>query len=279
LIRISSPAVRQAAWVSLAFAFGVAAVGAWWLYATRVAGDPFPARFVAWTLAGGVATALLAIAMARTFRPIHETHRPSDGGSPSIASRIPFEPPAARPEMLRSLGLPNALTLVRFVLIAPTVVLLVDGRNLEALVCYIVLFATDVADGIVARRRGLTSEFGVVADPLADVASTFAIFTVFVLQGLCPLWLYALLAFRYAMLFVGSVGLFWTTGPFEFRATIPGKIVGVVQAAGASLVMVGPLWGGLTPGTEGVLFPILGIGFASIVVSQAIIGWRLARRR
>jgi cardiolipin synthase len=218
-------------------------------------------RFVAWTLLGGVATAALAVSMSPTFR------RASPAGSQDDDLRLP------------PLGLPNALTLLRFVLIAPTVVLLLDGRTLEALVCYIVLFATDVADGIVARRRGLESEFGVVADPLADVASTFAVFTVFVVQGLCPPWLYAVLSFRYAMLFVGSVGLFWVSGPFEFRATIPGKIVGVVQAAGASLVMVGPLWGGLAPSIEGVLFAFLGIGFASIVVSQAIIGWRLIRRR
>jgi cardiolipin synthase len=242
--------------VSLATSLGAAVLGAWWLHATRVAGDPPAVRFVTWTLLGGVATALLALSMWRTFRR---------GAAPGYS--------------LSSLGIPNALTLVRFVLIAPTVVLLADRRYFEALVCYIVLFATDVADGIVARRRGLTSEFGVVADPLADVASTFAIFTVFAIQGLCPPWLYGLLAFRYATLLVGSIGLLWATGPIEFKATIPGKIVGVVQAAGASLVMIGPLRGGLAPSTEAVLFTVLGIGFASIVVSQAMNGWRLARRR
>ena len=157
--------------------------------------------------------------------------------------------------------------------------LLADARYLEALAVYVGLFATDVADGIVARRRDLASDFGTVADPLADVASTFAIFTVFVLHGLCPPWLYALLCLRYAMLFVGSVGLFLASGPFTFQATVPGKIVGVVQAAGAALVVGGAMAGGLDAPTERVLFAFLGIGFASIVVSQVAIGWRLARRR
>lgn len=260
------PVVRQAAWVSLLAAFGVAALGAWWLHATRVAGDPALGRFIAWTVSGGVVTTLLAVSMSSMFRSAPAS------APPAVNARDEHIP-------LASLGLPNALTLVRFVLIAPTVVLLADSRYLEALACYVVLFATDVADGIVARRRGLASDFGVIADPLADVASTFAIFTVFVVQGLCPGWLYGLLAFRYAMLFVGSIGLFWVTGPFEFRATVPGKIVGVIQAAGALLIMLGPLGGGLAPSTEGVLFTFLGIGFASIVVSQARIGWRLLRRR
>lgn len=255
--------------MSVAASLGIAALGTLWLHATRVSGGPPIARFVAWTLFGGVVTAVLAVRIAATY----SVARP--GGRPLAATG------SASPRyiLLTSLGIPNALTLVRFVLIAPTVVLLADARHLEALACYIVLFATDVADGIVARRRGLTSAFGVVADPLADVASTFAIFTVFVVRGLCPPWLYVLLSFRYAMLFLGSCGLYLATGPVEFKATIPGKVVGVVQAAGVSLVIAGPLWGGLAPSVEGVLFAFLGIGFASIVVSQAVIGWRILRRR
>ncbi|HXV13996.1 MAG TPA: CDP-alcohol phosphatidyltransferase family protein, partial [Candidatus Krumholzibacteria bacterium] len=244
--------VREGVLASLATAVVAAALGALWLFATRVASDPPASRFVVWTLAGGVATAVLAVAMSRLF----------GRGS----------------ERLTSLGLPNALTLARLVLIAPTVVLLLDARYPEALVCYFVLFATDVADGIVARRRGTVSEFGVVADPLADVLSTFAIFTVFLVRGWCPLWLYALLSARYAMLFVGSFFLFLASGPFTFRATVPGKIVGVVQAFGACLVIGGAMAGGLDPAIEKVLFAFLGIGFASIVLSQAVIGWRLARR-
>lgn len=249
--------VRDAVLVSLAMALVVAVSGAAWLQLTRVASDPPVTGFVGWVLAGGVATALLCRAMSPTFRT---------GAAPDEVR-------------LASLGLPNALTLLRFVLIAPTVVLLVDARYPEALGCYVVLFATDVADGIEARRRNLTSEFGVVADPLADVVSTFAVFTVFVIQGLCPPWLYALLCVRYAMLALGSAGLRMATGPFSFQATVPGKIVGVVQAFGASLLIAGAHMGGLDASTERVLFAFLGIGFASIVVSQAVIGWRLARRR
>jgi cardiolipin synthase len=247
--------VRDAVLASFATACVVALLGAAWLHATHVASDPPLVRFVAWTFLGGVATALLALLMSPTFRRAEANHR------------------------LASLGLPNILTLARFVLIAPTVVLLADARYPEALACYVVLFATDVADGIVARRCHLASEFGVVADPLADVASTFAIFTVFVRQGLCPPWLYALLCVRYAMLFGGSFGLFLATGPFRFNATAPGKIVGVVQAAAASLVIAGAIAGGLDGRTEGVLFTFLGIGFASIVISQVLMGWRLLRRR
>jgi cardiolipin synthase (CMP-forming) len=252
--------VRQAAVVSLAGAAVAALIGAAWLSATGIASDPPVSNFVVPTLLGGVASALLALGMKKTFR------RPGEAdGRPG--------------ESLERLGVPNGLTLVRFVLIAPTVIFLLQRRYPEALVVYAVLFTTDVADGVIARRRGLESEFGVIADPLADIASTFAVFSVLFVQGLFPGWVYAILIIRYLTLGVGSLLIRVLATPFTFKATLPGKIVGVVQAAAACLIFVGAMAGGLGPRTERVLFAFLGIGFASIVASQAVIGWRLVRRR
>ena len=251
--------VGSAIVVSIAAAGAAALLGAAWLSATRIASDPPIASFVVATLLGGIATAVLSVGMGRTFR------RPADASG------------ARRP--LDRLGLPNGLTILRFVLIAPATVLLAQQRYAEALVVYAALFMTDVADGVIARRHGLESEFGVIADPLADIASTFAVFTVLFVQGLCPGWVYAILIIRYASLFVGSLLIRVLTTPFDFKATIPGKIVGVVQTAGVCLIVAGVLAGGLDPRIERVLFAFLGIGFASIVASQAVIGWRLVRRR
>ena len=178
----------------------------------------------------------------------------------------------------KRLGIANALTLARLALIAPTVSLLVDGHSTAAVACYVILIATDVADGIVARRRGETSTFGMFLDPLADILSTFAVFTFFAIEGWIPVWLYVLLLVRYLMLCIGSLVLSHTVGPMEFHATIPGKIVGVVQAAGVLWIMHAAAGGdGPVPG-DGPLFAFLGIGFLSIVVSQAIIGYRHVRR-
>jgi phosphatidylglycerophosphate synthase len=170
------------------------------------------------------------------------------------------------------------LTILRLALTAPTAWLLVRGHYLSASIAYGVLIATDVADGIIARRRNETTPFGMFLDPLADILSTFAMFTVFVVGGWVPLWLYLLLAVRYLMLCVGALVLSRTSGPMEFRATVPGKIVGVVQAAGVLWIMHAAAGeAGRVPG-DGALFAFLGIGFLSIVVSQAIIGYRHVRR-
>jgi cardiolipin synthase len=181
--------------------------------------------------------------------------------------------------MRNSIGLANYLTIARFLLIVPVVVLFSHGYLAAALGLYVVLGLTDVVDGIVARRRGEQTLFGVVMDPLADVFSTAAIFAAFLSQGFIPLWLFLILLVRYGMLIVGAFVLFLATGPIDFRATIPGKIVGVLQAIGI-IIIVWCVWRGMDWERDlaPVLFPILGLIFASIVVSQAIVGLRHLRR-
>jgi hypothetical protein len=82
------------------------------------------------------------------------------------------------------------------------------------------------------------------------------------------------------MLIVGSLALFLLTGPLRFKATVPGKIVGVVQGTGITTVIVCVLAGeGWLERVAGVLFPALGAGFSAIIVSQFVIGLRHIRRR
>jgi len=243
--RAVSAAVRVACFSAVIFAVA----GVAFARATGAAEMALP--MAVWTLAGGVATALLVAGTAGLF-----TAAP---GSPARAT----------------LGLANALTLLRFTLVAPAVVLIGNGAFRAALVVYVVLALTDIADGIVARRRNQTGRFGAVMDPVGDVVSTFAVFTALLAHGLVPHWVYVLLCVRYAMLLAGFIGLFLATGPLDVNATPAGKIVGVVQACGAALILA------TAPGqppAPGVLFAFLGLGFASIVGSQVVLGWRHVRR-
>lgn len=176
-------------------------------------------------------------------------------------------------------GLPNYLTLFRLYLVAPVAVLLHGAHYPAALAVYLVLGLTDVADGIVARRWGPVTAFGIVMDPLADVVSTAAVFAALTAAGVVPVWLLLVLIVRYLMLILGSLLFFLAVGPIEFRATIPGKIVGVLQAAGVSAIVVALAVAPDRVAPMGrVLYPFLGLCFASIVVSQAVIGVRQRRR-
>jgi CDP-diacylglycerol--glycerol-3-phosphate 3-phosphatidyltransferase len=71
----------------------------------------------------------------------------------------------------------NALTVARLLMVPVFVVTLVAGGNswrLVSLVIFVVASATDLLDGQLARSRGLVTDFGKLADPLADKALTGA---------------------------------------------------------------------------------------------------------
>ena len=68
-------------------------------------------------------------------------------------------------------AIPNALTIARLVLIPVFVVLIAtadDGHSWPAAIVFAVAAITDQVDGFLARRWHVESEFGKVADPLAD---------------------------------------------------------------------------------------------------------------
>src|SRR6202046_1885099 len=69
----------------------------------------------------------------------------------------------------------NALTVARLCLVPVFVVLLLtggDAARIAACVTFGVASATDFLDGELARRRSLITDFGKIADPIADKALT-----------------------------------------------------------------------------------------------------------
>ena len=69
------------------------------------------------------------------------------------------------------MNLPNKLTLLRIVLILPFLLVLyldVPFAAYIALAIFIIASLTDMLDGQIARKRGLVTDFGKFADPLAD---------------------------------------------------------------------------------------------------------------
>ncbi len=105
------------------------------------------------------------------------------------------------------MNLPNAITVAR-IFAAPVIFFLILGGGFGQLLLAFVLFVTaavsDLWDGYLARRRGQITDFGKLADPIADkllVVSTFVPFYVVSLRegaatdlavvpwwGTLPLW-------------------------------------------------------------------------------------------
>lgn len=97
----------------------------------------------------------------------------------------------------RILTLPNVLSVVRLLTIPVFVwLVLVAQRDLAGAVVLGLGGLTDYLDGALARRWHQISRLGQLLDPIADRLSTAAVLVVFLLRGITPWWLVALLVLR-----------------------------------------------------------------------------------
>ena len=97
------------------------------------------------------------------------------------------------------MNLPNRLTLVRIGLSFLIIfLLLLPGLPAKgaALGVFLAAALTDWWDGRIARRRGLTSDFGALMDPIADKVLVLSAFGAFVRLGVAPLWMVLVIAAR-----------------------------------------------------------------------------------
>ncbi|HEX8005368.1 MAG TPA: CDP-diacylglycerol--glycerol-3-phosphate 3-phosphatidyltransferase [Trebonia sp.] len=123
----------------------------------------------------------------------------------------------------------NALTVVRIILVPVFVMFLLTGGTvwrLIALAVFGVASLTDLVDGRLARSRGLVTDFGKIADPIADKALTgAALISLSALGELAP-WVPALILFRE----VGVTALrFWVIRRGVIAASQGGKLKTLLQ--------------------------------------------------
>jgi CDP-diacylglycerol---glycerol-3-phosphate 3-phosphatidyltransferase len=101
-----------------------------------------------------------------------------------------LETPGVRDRSDR-MNLPNQLTILRLVLTLPFVAALsipFPGAKLLALGLFIISSATDYADGYIARKYKLITDFGKLMDPLVDKIMTISAFICLVSLGSVPAW-------------------------------------------------------------------------------------------
>ncbi|HLT83072.1 MAG TPA: CDP-diacylglycerol--glycerol-3-phosphate 3-phosphatidyltransferase [Phototrophicaceae bacterium] len=88
-------------------------------------------------------------------------------------------------------NLANVLTMVRVALVPVFAVLMVGdstAARIAAAVVFLVAAATDKLDGYIARSRNLVTNFGKIADPIADKALVIAALLLLWAEGTIPWW-------------------------------------------------------------------------------------------
>ncbi len=97
------------------------------------------------------------------------------------------------------MNLPNKLTIFRIILIPIFIVFMklgFDCSRIIALIIFILASLTDTADGYIARKYNLVTDFGKFMDPLADKLLVCAAMVLFVEMGQLPSWIVIIIISR-----------------------------------------------------------------------------------
>jgi CDP-diacylglycerol--glycerol-3-phosphate 3-phosphatidyltransferase len=161
-----------------------------------------------------------------------------------MSSVLP-DPAATPPQTTKLVNLPNALTVLRLAVVPLFVWLLLanggmdESRRWWATLFFAGAIITDRYDGMIARRTNQVTEFGKMADPIADKALTGSALIGLSALGLLAWWVTLAILVRE----LGVTLLrFWVIRHGVIAASRGGKAKTVVQALAIGLYLM-PLTG------------------------------------
>ena len=127
--------------------------------------------------------------------------------------------------------LPNALTVMRMLLVVPLAWLIREGHFDAAVLVAAVAGASDALDGWLAKRYGWQSWLGGVLDPIADKLMLVACFVSLGMIDAHALWLTWLVVGRDVVIVVGAVIYHNFVGRITAQPTLLSKITTCIQIA------------------------------------------------
>ncbi|MDZ7643956.1 MAG: CDP-alcohol phosphatidyltransferase family protein [Woeseiaceae bacterium] len=120
--------------------------------------------------------------------------------------------------------LPNAVSMLRIVLVLP-ILLLIDDRSFEpALLLFVIAACSDGIDGWLAKRFGWHTRLGALLDPIADKLLVAGMFVMLVYVGLLPTWLAVMVVSRDAVIVAGATAYNFLVGPVQGEPTRVSKL-------------------------------------------------------
>ena len=172
--------------------------------------------------------------------------------------------------------MPNALTVLRILMVPLFLVfLLADGGNdvtlrWWALVVFLVAMFTDFVDGYLARRNNLITNFGKIADPIADKSLMAAALIGLAIIVELPWWVPVIILVRE---FGITVLRFFMIRIAVMPASRGGKIKTVLQTAAIALfLLIFPLSDVVAPVVYTILLVIAWIIMTAAIVVTIVTG-------
>ncbi|NCF14325.1 MAG: CDP-alcohol phosphatidyltransferase family protein [Gammaproteobacteria bacterium] len=175
-----------------------------------------------------------------------------------------------------SLGwLPNAISLMRIVLVAPILMLILDGQFDWALLLFCIAGFSDGLDGYLAMRFDWSTRLGGLLDPTADKLLVTGLFVTLAWIDLIPVWLAIVVILRDVVIVAGAIAYNFIVKPVPGEPSRISKLNTALQM----LFVVFVLSRAAFDWPDKITITVLG---ASILVTVVISGvdyvWSWSRR-
>ena len=105
-------------------------------------------------------------------------------------------------------NIPNALTILRFILIIPIIYYILTGQYIAGFIVLTISGLTDVLDGCIARKFNFITNFGKLIDPLADKSTQVAVLAALTFRGIIPLWMLIIVFVKELVMVAGASFLY-----------------------------------------------------------------------
>lgn len=163
--------------------------------------------------------------------------------------------------------IPNALSILRMLLVIPIVWLLLARQFQLTLVMFATAAFSDGLDGFLAKRCGWTSALGKILDPLADKILLVGVFVALAVIGAIPVWFAAIVVTRDVVITAGAIAYQHLYGDPGGKPTWMSKINTLSQVLLVLAVVGAPLvWGEPSAGA-GTVVALSALVLVTTVVS------------
>jgi cardiolipin synthase len=178
--------------------------------------------------------------------------------------------------------LPNAICVVRMLLVFPLVQRIVDGRYEWALFLLVLAGLSDGIDGFLAKRFSWQTRLGGLLDPAADKLLLVGTFGALTYVGLMPLALTAIVIGRDVVIVCGALCYQFFIAPVEGQPAAISKLNTACQLAMLFFTLTSAAYG--WPPSVSLLVLGAAVVFTSIVsgltyvLNWSVRAWRVAHR-
>ncbi|HNW77517.1 MAG TPA: CDP-alcohol phosphatidyltransferase family protein [Candidatus Competibacteraceae bacterium] len=176
---------------------------------------------------------------------------------------------------MKARDIPNLITGLRILLVAPFLWLLLREQYGAALILFVIAGVSDALDGFLAKSCGWTSELGGILDPIADKLLLMGAMLALGWLHELPRWLVALVILRDVLILGGALGYHLLVERFQAAPLLISKLNTLLQLILVSAVIIHY---GLLPLPATLIDALIGLTALTTVWSGAAYAWCWGQR-